>query len=301
MNNIGDIMESFKQIKGKGLPYIIGETFLYNLFIIILIYLVDSYELSNLLKVTLIVINIYELHYILLYNSLVYIIDDEKICIKGIFGFKKDIIKIDSILGYQRTKGDIKGIKLYGYGKSYFALGKSIIDDIGIARMYVTSNKDIIYIKTEDMAYAISPEDCDRFEECLLNRGIKSTTWEYSIRKNINLHRDKKFLLPLITTSVIILILILTPFVLYLLDKLPAKMPLSFDANFNPVKIGTGKQFAFKQMTYGVLNMALLFCMYYSCYFYAKYDKKSSYRLMYISLLSALIFLVIQGKILFTF
>ncbi|WP_315116835.1 PH domain-containing protein [uncultured Clostridium sp.] len=294
-------MESFKQIKGKGLPYIIGETILYNLFIIILIFLIDSYELSNLLKVTLIVINIYELHYMLLYNNLIYIIDEEKICIEGIFGLKKDIIKIDSILGYQRTKGDIKGIKLYGYGKTYFALGKSIIDNLGVAKMYVTSNKDIIYIKTEDMIYGISPEDIDRFEKCLLNKGIKSTTWDYSIKRNGNLHKDKKFLLPLIITTIIIVIVTLTPFVLYLLNKLPAKIPLSFDANFNPVKIGTGKQFAFKQMTYGVLNMALLFCMYYVCYFYAKYDKKSAYKFMYIPLLVALIFLIIQGKILFTF
>ena len=297
----GDVMEKYNKIKGKGFPYIIGETILYNLFIIVLIFLVNSYELSNLLKVTLIVINIYELHYVFLYTSLHYIIEDDKICIKGIWGLKNDVISINSIEGYRRTSGDIKGVNLYGYGKAYFALGKSIIDNVGTAKMYVTSNKDIVYLKTGDISYGISPENCDEFENKLKSLGIKAGTWEYSYKRNINLYKDKKFLFPLIIVTIVIAILTLTPFVMYLYNKLPAKMPLSFDAKFTPVKIGTGKQFAFKQMSYGVLNMALLFCMYYASYFYAKYDKRSAYRFIYVSLVISLLFLFIQARILFTF
>jgi len=71
-------------------------------------------------------------------------------------------------------------------------------------------------------------------------------------------------------------------------------MPLNFDAKFNPIKIGTGKQFAFTQMIYGVLNMALLFCMYYASYFCAKYDRKSAYKYIYLALIVAMIFLIMQ-------
>jgi len=78
--------------------------------------------------------------------------------------------------------------------------------------------------------------------------------------------------------SIIILTLTLNPFILYLKHGIPDIMTLSFDANFSPIKMGTSKQFAFTQMVYGVLNMALLFCMYYASYFCAKYDRKSAYK-----------------------
>ncbi|WP_027625056.1 PH domain-containing protein [Clostridium lundense] len=294
-------MEKFKSIKGQGLPYIIGETILYNLFIILMVIVINSYEFSNLFKIAFIVINIYELHYIFMYISLEYNIADEYIQISSIFGLKKEKIFFKDIEGYSQSKGEIKGVKLYGHGKDHFALGKSIIDKIGTAKMYVTCNKNIIYLKTQDITYGISPIDGDKFINILNGKKIKQGSWNYSTNKNINLYKDKKFFIPLIVVAVIIIILTLHPFVLYLYNKLPEKMPLSFDANFNPVKIGTGKQFAFKQMTYGVLNMAILFCMYYASYFYAKYDKKSAYKFIYVSLASSLLFFIMQIKVLLNF
>lgn len=78
-------------------------------------------------------------------------------------------------------------------------------------------------------------------------------------------------------------------------------MPLNFNSNFIAIEYGTGKQFAFNQMMYGIFSMAILFCMYYASYFYAKYDKKYSKRFIYISLGISLILLLIQIKILYTF
>lgn len=294
-------MESFKPIKGKGLPYIIGETILYNLFIILMVIVVNSYELSNLFKIAFVVINIYEFNYIFTYTSLEYNIIDEYIQIKSIFGLKKEKIYFKDIQGYSKNSGEIKGVKLYGFGKDHFALGKSIIDKIGIAKMYVTSDEHIIYLKTQDMAYGISPIQEDKFINILNSNGIESCSWNYSPNKNINLYKDKKFIIPLIAVTVITIIFTLHPFILYLYNKLPEKMPLSFDARFCPVKIGTGKEFAFKQMSYGVLNMAIIFCMYYASYFYAKYDKKSAYKFIYVSLASSLLFFILQIKILAAF
>lgn len=294
-------MEKFKPMKGKGMPYIIGETILYNLFIILMVFLVNSYEFSNLFKMAFVVINIYQFHYIFMYNSLQYNVFDEYIEINSIFGLKKEKIFFKDIQGYCQCSGEIKGVKLYGYGKEHFALGKSIIDKIGTSKMYVTWSENVIYLKTEDITYGISPVDDDKFIVLLNNKGIKSSSWNYSTNKNINLYKDKKFIIPLIVVTIIILILTFHPFVLYLYNNLPEKMPLSFDSNFNPVKIGTGKQFAFKQMSYGILNMAILFCMYYASYFYAKYDKKSAYKFIYVSLGFSLLFFIIQIKTLLTF
>ncbi len=76
---------------------------------------------------------------------------------------------------------------------------------------------------------------------------------------------------------------------------------MSFNSAFNPIKMGTGKQFAFKQAIYGVLNMAILFCMYYAAHFHAKYDKKSAKTYIYVSLFIAIVFFLMQFKTLANF
>ncbi|KAJ49604.1 hypothetical protein CTM_22243, partial [Clostridium tetanomorphum DSM 665] len=161
-------MKKFQSIKGEGLPYIIGETILYNLFIILMVLVVNSYELSNVFKISLIIINIYEFHYIFMYSSLEYNVYEEYIEISSIFGLKKDKIFFKDIKGYFRISGEIKGVKLYGYGKDNFALGKSIIDKVGTAKMYVTSNENIVYLKVEDISYGLSPKEVEEFESILI-------------------------------------------------------------------------------------------------------------------------------------
>lgn len=294
-------MEEFNSSKGKGLIYIFGETIFENLIIMLLIYLTNSFEITYLLKIALIIVNIYQTYYILLYIFINYTIDDKYLNINVIGRFTIDKILIDDIQFYNRKKGEIKGIKISGHGKDFFALGKSIIDKIGLTKMYVTSSKDVIYLTTKDITYGITPEDGDKFEKFLKEKGVENCEWLYVENKNVHLHNDKKYFIPFIMSTVLIIILTLNPFIKYLKGSLPTKIPISFDPSFNPISFGTGKQFAFKQMVYGVLNMIVLLCMYYASYFYSKYDKKSAYKYLYISLIITLFFLIMQFKILNTF
>ena len=294
-------MEKFNSSKGKGLIYIFGETIFQNLIIMLLIYLTNSFEITYLLKIALIIVNIYQIYYILLCIFVNYTIDDRYLNINIIGGLTIDKILIDDIQFYNRKQGKIKGIKISGHGKDYFALGKSIIDKIGLVKMYVTSSKDVIYLKTKDLTYGIAPEDGEKFEKFLKEKGVENSEWTYMENKNVHLHNDKKYFIPFIISTILIIILTLNPFIKYLKGTLPAKMPVAFDPSFNPIYFGTGKQFAFKQMVYGVLNMIVLLCMYYASYFYSKYDKKSAYKYMYISLAITMFFLIMQFKILNTF
>jgi Protein of unknown function (DUF2679). len=261
----------------------------------------NSYEISSLLKVVLIVFNIYQIYYLTIYTSLNYSIDNENLYINRTLGIKKVKIPFSEIEGYTKAKGHIRGVKLSGYGKNHFAIGRAIIDKIGIAYMFVTSTDNVIYLKTSDINYGLSPEDFDKFEKELNKKGVSPLTWEYKVNRNIHLHKDKKFLIPLIIVAIVTLIITLNPMVLYLYNKLPSMMPLNFNSQFVAVKFGTGKQFAFKQAIYGVLNMAILFCMYYASYFCAKYDRKSAYKFIYVSLIISLVFLIMQFRILVTF
>lgn len=271
-------------------------TIIFDILIFIVLYLINSYVLATVLKGLAITFNVYQLYYIIMGNTVQYVINEDNIEIMGIFGLKKYYIPISSIIAYNTSKGKIKGVKLTGYGNDNFALGKSIVDKIGIANMFVTSNKSILYLKTEDMCFGVSPSEFEKFEGIIKSSGITKAYWETKRNRDFNLFKDKNFLVALILTTVTIALIIIIPFVLYLKKMYPANMPLAFDTTFTPMKIGTGKQFAFKQMSYGVLNAAVLFFLYYASYFYAKYDKKSAYKFIYIALLTSVIFLIMLLK-----
>ncbi len=294
-------MDSYISKSGRGIGIMILMMALYNILIITVLQFTNSYIVASLLKLILVSCNIYVGYYILLYATLKCTIDDQNITIYTLWPFKNAIIPFDEIEGYNLSTGEIKGVKLYGMASNNFAMGRFVIDKIGISRMFVTDNKKIFYLKTEHMNYAVSPLDHKKFEESLIDHNLQLVEWKNKVNNSYNLHKDKHFILPLIGVSIVILVLTLNPLILYLKNSIPNTMPLSFDAKFNPVKIGTGKQFAFTQMIYGVLNMILLFCMYYASYFCAKYDRKSAYKYIYLSLIVAMIFLIMQFKILINF
>ncbi len=294
-------MDSYISKVGRGLGFIILMTALYNILILILLKFTNSYIVASLLKLILVSCNIYQIYYMLLYSSLKCTIDDQSIGIYAIGSLKKVILPLNEIEGYTMSSGIIKGIKLNGIAASNFAMGRFVIDKIGMSRMFVTNNEKIFYLKTQNMNYAVSPVEYEKFEKDLEGHNVNKVEWKYKVNNSYNLHKDKHFILPLMIVSVVTLILTFNPFILYLKHMIPNSMPLNFDANFNPIKMGTGKQFAFTQMIYGVLNMALLFCMYYASYFSAKYDRKSAYKFIYMSLIVAMIFLIMQFKILINF
>jgi len=294
-------MDSYGSKSGRGLGYMLLTTALYNILILILLKFTNSYIVANLLKLLLVSCNIYQIYYMLLFESIKCTIDEENFKIYAIWSLKKVIVPLDEIEGYTVSTGKIKGVKLNGIAVGGFAMGRYVIDKIGISRMFVTDNKNIFYIKTEHMNYAVSPLDYKKFEEALIYHDVHVVEWKYKVNNSYNLHKDKHFMIPLIIVSIIILVLTLNPLILHLKNVIPDVMPLNFDATFKPIKMGTGQQFAFTQMLYGVLNMALLFCMYYASYFCAKYDRKSAYKFIYMSLGVALIFLIMQFKILINF
>lgn len=294
-------MTVYKPARGRPLVYILFIALFTNILIGILFLFVNSYTILVLLRVALIMFNAYYLYYIVLNLSLSYSIDDKFVIINSFFGMREIKISIDFLEGYELNKEFISGVKLSGLSNNKFAFGRNIIDRIGTTHMFVTNSKHTIYLKTPRISYAVSPRDFVGFKQCLDEKGIKSSIEEFKINKNIDLYKEWTFLIPFIMVTIVIIILILNPLILYLTHLLPAKMPLNFDATFNAIQYGSGEQFAFKQMTYGVLNMIILLCMYYASYFSAKYDKKSASRYIYIAFIISLTFLMLQIRILLTF
>lgn len=294
-------MDIYKSKKGISSIIILSTILLIDISCLFLTRLIDQYMVLSFIQAFLVILNIYGIYYFLLSLSLKYIIDDEYLHIIGIYGLKKVKISFKDIGGYKDCKDRIKGVKLRGIGDGNFAFGRYYIYKIGTTRMFITSRRNTLYLKNDDINYAISPENVDDFINKLEQKGVKPADWEYVKKKPVVLYKEKAFMLPFILVSVIIVIFTVTPLLLYVNGTLPDKMPLSFNAAFNPIRMGTGKQFAFKQAIYGVLNMGILFCMYYAAHFHAKYDKKSAKTYIYVSLFIAIVFFLMQFKTLANF
>lgn len=281
--------------KGEIIPFLILTVFI-NIALFFLIFNTNSYMVVSLLKVLFIVCDIYCFYNIFLWFTLKYGINDELIIIDAIFGLKKIKINLKDIEGYTVRNGKIKGVNLSGVATNKFALGRTVIKKIGMTRMFVTNNRNVIYLKIEDISFGLSPLEFDKFEKSLNYKGIHSMEWEAKFDKinTSKIHNNLKYKIPIILTSIITIILILNPLILYVTQNLPDIMPIAFDAKFRPITMGTSKEFASSQMTYGALNMGLLFCMYYASYFYAKYDRKAAHRYLYVPLAIGLLLLFIQ-------
>lgn len=294
-------MNKFKALKGTGGYYILASMLIYDALIVVLLMLINSYIITMLLKLLLVGCTLYHIYYILLSINLHYSMDENKLYIRGAYGLRKSSISLNEIEGYSVFEGSIKGIRLSGFGRHTFAFGKFLISKIGTTSMYITYNRTIIYLKVGETNYAISPENPEHMVSLLNSKGINQLEWETKRNKDLHLYKEKRYAVPFFIVSIITLIITLNPFILYLANKLPSKMPLNFDAAFIPVEFGTGKQFAVNQAIYGVLNMAVLFCMYYASFFYARYDKKSANKFIYGALAIAVAFLIFQLRILYTF
>ena len=294
-------MEDFKLIKGKEYLELVGITIFVDILLLVIAYFAGTYELLTVVRIVLLIFNCYQLYYILLYFTLTFQVDDHKLYINGSWGIKSIAIPFEDIEQYFITSRPIKGIRLSGYVSNNLAIGKTVIDKIGTTSMFVTSNKNVTYLKTTYGNFALSPDDIDKFEEIMRDNKILMAEWEHNYKKYPGINKEKKFIILLSIASVIIIALTINPCLWYLRGKIPANPPLTFNGNFIPVKIGTPKQFLFKQVSYGVLNMGVLFCMYYAAYFCGKYDKKTAYKFIYVVIILASVFLLMQLRILYNF
>lgn len=294
-------MKQYKPNKNFKTFLIIIALILINITVIYLSRYLTSYTMVILIKLLLILLDLYESYYIISTFTIRYMINDNFILINSFFGLRKVKITFEDIIGYKKisSEKEMQGIKLSGFAFKDIAMGRAFLEKLGLTRMYITSNKNVVVILTKEINYAITPEKTEKIINFLESKGIvELSVSNLKNKRKVSLHNDKVFMIPLICSTIICFALVIFPFILYLKGKLHNIMPLSFDVNFNPTRTGTGKQFAFQQMMYGALNMALIFCMYFAAHFNAKYDKKSAYKFIYIALIISVTFLILQFKIL---
>lgn len=294
-------MKCFRpQKRIKGSMIIILITVLCNSMIFVTSIFINDYVLNVFLRTFLVIFNIYQLYYILQFATLNYQFENEMLTISSIFGLKRIKIPYIDLEKYTKTTGNLDAIKLSGYGGRSFAIGRCFFYKFGAVNMNVTHNENIFFIKTKEDVYAVSPINVTEFENELRLIGIEDGNWSLTNKITERLYKDNYFRIPFFLVSILIIIFIARPLYLYYGNMLPQKMPLSFNVKFEPTIMGTSKDFVLKQLEYGLLNMALVFCMYYAAHLNAKHYRKSAYKYIYFSLAVVIVFLIIQQKVLWS-
>lgn len=296
----GVYMFCYNKEKGIGTIYILVLTIVMVGTLITMGKISDDFIMTNFLYIAAVIVFIYQCYYFGVSTKMEYILKEEYLEIKLFRGLKKVKIYYNKILEIRADNSFIKGIHLLGVGKRNFAFGRFYINKIGTCRMFVTNNEKALYIKTPDMIFGISPDKLDDFKAKLLVKVNSVETIDYTQRKVIPLHKDKYFIVPFLTNSLLILINFLLPLYLYYSGKLKVnKMPVTVNEQFYPVKWVSTLQFLQSQLLKGVFAMLIFFCIYYVSHIYAKYDRKASYWYMYIPMVitgSLLIFQIILLK-----
>ncbi|MGG5462635.1 PH domain-containing protein [Clostridium sp. B9] len=284
-------MTKFRARRGHGVFEVMAYFIVGNLLLAILNDIMNGYLERNLVVLAGIIYSTICIYYILLDLSLVYEVNDDYLEINCFNGLKKLRIDFKDVNGFLEQDKFINGFKLSGFGKHKYCFGRCVVHNVGLARMFVTCGKKVIYIHTEEISYGLSPEEFEKFKELIISKGIKEESFDVKVNNVREIIKEKGFYVPFIITAIIILAIILIPVILYLTGYMPDNMPLDFDSHFIPCTFGSAKDFVGRQIVYGIMNMILLVCMYYAGHFCAKYDKKLAKRYIYISLAIALVFL----------
>ncbi|MGL5820209.1 MAG: PH domain-containing protein [Sarcina sp.] len=294
-------MKSFSVKKGYAGRELIVYLLLCDTIMFILLNIIEGYIETRIIGLVMFFFTIWCFYYIMLNYSITYQISDDKFIINAFGGLKKIKLNFSDINGFVLREEYIDGFKMYGVGKNRYAFGKMVVKGVGATRAFVTNPKKIIYLHTEGDSYAVSPSDIDGMLEVLFSENIPIKEFETKINIQRDLFKNKKFLSLVIITFVIISFIIIVPFILYLFNCLPGKMPLIFDTTFSAVVFGTGKEFAIKQMVTGIGIIIIFICIYYTSYFIAKYDVKIAIRYIYIPFIISLLMAFIQMQILINY
>lgn len=287
--------------KGWGFLYVLLATILFDIVTVSIIYLNSNYLLIFLLQSILVIFNIHQIYYLLLPVTLNLKIGENVVIINMFFGLRKIIIPFKSIIEVENNKLSNKGIKLSGFSSKSFSFGRVFFENIGTIRMFVTNNKNTIVIKTIKDNIAISPIEADRISE-IISKRIKNNILKEKNEIKTKLYKDKYFIIPFMITTILIITFMLRPSLMYISGDLSnLKLPIAFNSEFIPVKYGTAKDFLSNQLILGALNMLIMVCMYFTEHIYSKYDRKASYKYMYIALFVITVFFILQARIIHSY
>lgn len=201
----------------------------------------ESILLKSLMMLLIFVMILLSGYYFVLLKTLYYEINDDNVVIGSAFRFLNHTIPLKDIRFFTERITLLNHSGLAGMLSKRFSVGKGYMRGLGKVDMYITSSRKTIYFGTDNKNYAISPENMAAFAQALIKKGIPDKFPQRPLLESDILESDEKLKQYFILNTLMILIYIGVPLVLFYQNALPEYMSIhQLDAStisYLPVKV----------------------------------------------------------------
>lgn len=201
----------------------------------------ESILLKSLMMLLIFVLIMLSGYYFVLLKTLYYEINDDNVVIGSAFRFLNHTIPLKDIRFFTERITLLNHSGLAGMLSKRFSVGKGYMRGLGKVDMYITSSRKTIYFGTDNKNYAISPENMAAFAQALIKKGIPDKFPQRPLLESDILESDEKLKQYFILNTLMILIYIGVPLVLFYQNALPEYMSIhQLDAStisYLPVKV----------------------------------------------------------------
>lgn len=230
------------------------------------------------------------LYHILLAMTLEYRWTEDALCIEGFFGLFRIVIPFDSMVRYTRSITLISRTGLLGSVTRKYYIGNSIVNDMGIMRLFITNSKYSIYLSTLKGIYGISPETPDDFCIHLDRLGIPMTENPDYLDTADRERARRKYRQFLAGAGFGLTLAALGPLALYNAGMLPPYL-MTWDASSpNVIYVATGSLIR-SHLWNCLFTLAILVLSGFTAKFFKRLDPYYYYRVLYLP--ASMVFLLI--------
>lgn len=267
---------------------IIVSLILLDILFMLLFFTMASSRIRGIIIFLLLLSNLYGAYFLVLVLTLKYMLDEKELVISSAFHFQTKKIPIKEIESWSRriTLLDTVGIT---FSSARFALGKGLDNNGEQAELFITSSKKVIYLRTIQGNFGISPTDADGFitQLKMLEVPHKKMTERSFLANDESKGRN---LLNQLTLYCIILtsILLFIPLVIYFTGLMPPLVQISDQTWLSQTA------YLDSVFTRGLIALVMIIFCYAITILLSSIEGKYYYRSMYLPLVLIVIMLFIE-------
>lgn len=243
----------------------------------------DSVLLKSLMMLLIFILILISGYYFVLLKTLYYEINEDNVVIGSAFRFLNHIIPLKDIRFFTERITLLNHSGLAGMLSKRFSVGKGYMKGLGKVEMYITSSRKTIYFGTDYKNYAISPENMAAFSQALLKKGIPEKFPQRSLLESDILESDEKLKQYFVLNTLMILIYIGVPLVLFYQSALPEYMS-THQLNASTLSYMPVKVFLDRTVLVGISAFFLNLLVFFGGKVYERIDRIYYYRVMLIPL-----------------
>lgn len=264
------------------------SNFLQNLFFFVLILLIfagsvlrsaEDVLTKSLMMIIILGALLYTAYISIFLHTLQYRIGEKHITIGTGFKFTDERVSMEEIVYCTQRITLINQSGWTGLFSKRFSVGEGYIEGIGKVKMYITSSKKAIYFGTEKGNYAISPENPEAFMEELRKRHVREGFRVREVLEKDLQESENKMRKIFVFNSILILLLVEVPIVLFYLHFLPPFIAVG-RLNADILSYIPARVYVDRMILYALMNFALSVGTFILARMYSRVDRVYYYRVM---------------------